>query len=151
MTYARRFAWTLALILLMSGIVAYLHDPPWLAGVTAGMRAWQEGPPGTRFRWTAGRASFFVPSDAVSMTLPLRAGYPGDGGTAVWVDVSVDNVWVTRMLLPDPDAWARQVVPLAARPTSRRHRRVDLRVSRVVHPWNYGVQVGVIELEGAAR
>src|SRR5206468_1158939 len=45
----------------LAGALAYLHDPPWAGRVTSGLRPWEENPPGTFFRWTTGRASFFVP------------------------------------------------------------------------------------------
>ncbi len=52
-----------AIVPALAGVVAsaaYLHDPPWAGRLTSGMRTWEEDPPGTRFRWTTGRASFFV-------------------------------------------------------------------------------------------
>ena len=74
--------------LLVLGL-AYLRDPPWLGEVTSGMLRWEEDPPGTRFRWTIGRASFFVSSAATGMTLPLRAVFPGPNGRPVIVRVFV--------------------------------------------------------------
>jgi len=132
------------LALLIVGAAVVLHDPPWTARVTSGMRGWEEDPPGTRFRWTNGRGSFFVPSDVKTMTLPLRAVFPGPGGTPVHVDVRVDDRFLATIDLPDPAAWVRTELPLG-RPTSRRYRRLDLRVSRVVPPFMLGVMVGEVE------
>ena len=70
-------------VLAAAAVVAYLYDPPWMGGVTSGLRPWEEDPPGTLFRWTAGRGTFFVPSSATSMTVPLRAVFPGPGGAPV--------------------------------------------------------------------
>ena len=51
---------------------AYLRDPPWLGQITSGLRTWEtDRRHGERFRWTTGRASFFVPREARVMTLPL--------------------------------------------------------------------------------
>jgi hypothetical protein len=120
----------------------YLYDPPWVARVTSGMRDWEEDPPGTRFRWTAGRASFFIPSTAAEMTLPMRALFPLTDGKPVIVRVSVDDRWLTDVKIEDPAAWARPTMPLPRRSNGRRYRRVELRVSRVVGFYNLGVQVG---------
>jgi hypothetical protein len=134
--------------LLLLAVLGYLRDPPWLGQVTSGMRGWEEDPPGTRFRWTTGRASFFVPSDALAMTLPLRAVFPGPNGRPVTVSVSVDDRWLANIDLPRPDAWVRTVLPLPRRATTRRFRRVDLHVNRTaVGVFILGVMTGDIGLE----
>jgi hypothetical protein len=123
------------------GLLWYLHDPLWVAGVTSGLRQWEEDSSGVRYRWTAGRASFFIPSSASEMTLPLRAGFPAGDGSPVVVRLSVDDRWLSDIRLTDPRNWMPTTVPLP-KPTGRRFRRVDLRVSRVVGWLNLGVQVG---------
>jgi hypothetical protein len=133
-------------------VLAYLRDPPWLGDVTSGMLPWEDDPPGTRFRWTAGRGSFFVSSDATAMTLPLRAVFPGPNGRPVIVSVSVDDRWLADIELPRPDEWVRPSLPLPRTATSRRFRRVDLHVSRTaVGPFILGVMTGQIRLERPAR
>ena len=67
----------------LAGALTYLYDPPWTGRVTSGLRPWEENPPGTLFRWTTGRASFFVPAEAKAMTLPLLAIFPGPDGAPV--------------------------------------------------------------------
>jgi hypothetical protein len=134
---------------LVAGAV-YLHDPPWAGRVTSGLRSWEEDPPGTRFRWTFGRATFFIPSEATAMTLPLRSVFPGPGGGPVAVDVRVDDRFLATIRLTDPAAWVRPVLPVGRQPTSRRYRRVDLRISRVVPPFMLGVMTGDVVLEGAS-
>ena len=124
------------------GALAYLHEPPWTEAVTSGLRPWEEDPPGTAFRWTFGRATFFAPASAGSMTLPLRAVFPGPGGVPVTVDVRVDNRWLATIALPDPAAWVESTLPLGTRAGGRRYRRIDLRVSRVVPPFMLGVMTG---------
>jgi hypothetical protein len=127
--------------------LGYLRDPPWAGRITSGMRDWEEDPPGTRFRWTAGRASFFVPRDATAMTLPLRAVFPGPNGQPVLVSVSVDDRWLADIELRHPDEWVRSVLPLPRRASSRRFRRVDLHVNRTaVGVFILGVMTGEIAL-----
>ena len=141
MTRARLLAIVVAL-----GVVSvaawYLYDPPWIAGATSGRRSWEEDPPGTRFRWTDGRASFFAPSGAVAMTLPIKAWFPGPNGEPVRVNVAVDDRWLTEIVLRNPAAWEETTVPLPRRLTHRRYRRVELRVSRTMKLFNLGVAVG---------
>ena len=131
-------------VLAAAAVVAYLYDPPWMGGVTSGLRPWEEDPPGTLFRWTAGRGTFFVPSNATSMTVPLRALFPGPNGTPVTVEVRDDGRLLATIELRDPDAWIRTTVPLKRYAGRRRFRRIDLRVSRVVPPFALGVMTGEV-------
>jgi hypothetical protein len=133
-----------ASVLAAVAVVGYLYDPPWMGGVTSGLRPWEEDPPGTLFRWTAGRGTFFVPSNATSMTLPLRAVFPGLDGAPVTVDVRDDGRWLATIELNDPEAWIRTTVPLKRYAGRRRFRRIDLRVSRVVPPFALGVMTGEV-------
>ncbi len=126
------------------GAVAYLRDPSWIGAVTSGLRPWEEDPPGTRFRWTAGRASFFVPSDATSLTIPLRSVFPARLGGASAVQILADGRWLATVRLDDPTAWVKTTLPIGGR-TTRRYRRIDLRVDRVVPPFMLGVMVGEVE------
>ena len=145
----RQKRWSIAGIAILAvAALAYLRDPPWVGQMTSGMRSWEEDPPGTRFRWTAGRASFFIPSTATVMTLPLRAIFPGKGGNPVVVSISVDDRWLADVELPDPAAWVRTSLPLPRRGASRRFRRVDLRVNRTaVGAFVLGVMTGEIVVE----
>jgi len=136
---------TLLALLIVAGAAIVLRNPPWTDRVTSGLRGWEEDPPGTRFRWTNGRGTFFIPGDATVMTLPLRAVFPGPGGTPVRVEVRVDDRFLATIDLRDPKAWLRPELPLG-HPSSRRYRRVDLRISRVVPPFMLGVMVGEAQL-----
>jgi hypothetical protein len=139
-------AGTVVVLLVIAAV--YFHDPPWAGQVTSGLLDWAPDRSGTRFRWTGGRASFFVPSDATSMTLPLRSYFRDPNGRPVIVSIAVDDRWLADIELPRPDEWVRPVLPLPHRPTSRSFRRVDLRVSRTVVTWAIlGVMTGEIELE----
>jgi hypothetical protein len=135
-----------ALVALIAALV-YFHEPPWTEAVTSGLRPWEDKPPGTMYRWTDGRASFFVPASATAMTLPLRAVFPGPAGQPVTVDVRADDRWLATIELRDPDAWVRTRLPLGRRPSRRHFRRIDLRVSRVIVPPVLGVMTGRVEFE----
>jgi hypothetical protein len=147
MTPPRLVACVVSALLVLGA--AYLRDPPWAGQMTSGLRSWEKDRRhGERFRWTAGRASFFVPREATVMTLPLRAGFPGPDGRPVTVSVSVDDRWLADIELRQPLEWVRASLPLPRKATSRRFRRVDLHVSRTfVGELILGVQTGEIELE----
>jgi hypothetical protein len=140
----KRFAWIAGTLCLLAGASVYLREPPWTADAASGFRGWEEDPPGTRFRWMTGRASFFVPASAGWMILPLRAVFPGPARGPVVVRVSVDDRWLADIQLTDPDAWVRARIPLPRRSSSRRYRRIDLHVNRVVGPFLLGVETGVV-------
>jgi hypothetical protein len=131
-------------IALLAAALGYLRDPPWIADITAGFRRWERDVSGERFRWTVGRATFYVPSQARSLTMPIRSGLPGPDGAPVTVFVSVDDRGVTEIRLDDPSRWVRSTVTLPTRPTRRQSRRVDLRISRTVGDQALGVQVGEV-------
>jgi hypothetical protein len=140
---------TAAIVLLVGGAAAYLYDPPWVDGMTTGFRSWETEGPGIRFRWIGGHATLYVPRNATLMTLPLRSQFGGPGGGPVSISVSVDDRLLTDIVLDDPGAWVRSIVPLPRRATRRRFRRVDLRVSRTVGEPRFGVMVGEIALDRA--
>ena len=134
------------LVLLVGAGLAYLRDPPWVGSVTSGLRGWEVEPSGSRFRWTSSHATFYVPSDASTMTLPLKGVFSETDGRPGTVDVSVDDRWQAAFTLADSQ-WIRPRLPLARRPTNRRYRRIDLRVSRTLGPRNVGVKLGELVLE----
>ena len=145
----RPLKWLAGAAIVLGGL-AYLHDPPWLGTLTSGMRTWEEDPPGTFFRWTAGRATFFVPSTANELTLPLRAVFPGPNGGPVTVEVRSDDRWLATIALTDPAAWVRPKLPLGRASRFRRYRRLDLRLNRAVGPYILGVMTGEILVDGVA-
>jgi len=150
MTGIRSLA-AVALAAALAAAAIYLHDPPWVGSLTSGLRPRETDAHGATFRWTTGRASFFVPSDATVMTLQLRPGAPLSK-TPVTVDVNVDDrrlatIELPDPLHPDPDRWVLTSLPLPRRATSRRFRRVDLRVHRWLDQFHLGVQLGAIELK----
>jgi hypothetical protein len=143
----RRTLSKLACFVFLVAAAAYLHDPPWVGNMGSGLRPWETDPSGGRFRWTSGHASFFVPSDATTMALPIRAAFPGVDGRPVRVDLRVDDRWLTTVELTDPLEWVAPRLSLPRHQTHRRERRIDLRVSRTIGERNLGVQLGEIVLE----
>jgi hypothetical protein len=131
-------------LLLGIGILAllatwgYLRDPFWLASMESGFRAWETGPDGLRYRWTSGHASFFVPSTAASIMIPIRTTF-GPKDAPVNVSITIDDYQVAHELLTD-DGWVTRIVKMPS-PASRRFWRIDLRVDRL-RAGNRGVQVG---------
>jgi hypothetical protein len=140
---AMRTRWAVAVIggaVILAG-AAYLRDPPWILSMTSGMRAWETDPAGGRFRWTEGHASFFVPSDARAVEIPLRTTFDGGNEWPITAVITVDDRPADRITLRDP-AWHSSIVRLPARGT-RRARRIDIRLDRT-RADNHGVQVGEV-------
>ena len=127
----------------VAALLAYLYDPPWIGGVTSGLRPWERDESGTVFRWTNGRASFFVPSSATTVTIPLRSGVPGPLMGEVPVEIRVDDRFLAAIVLTDARAWVRPELPLGTRPTRRRFRRIDLHTPRAFGEGVRGVMTGV--------
>jgi hypothetical protein len=140
----------LAMLVVLGALIAGLRDPVWAGRAASGFRSWEEDPPGARFRWTAGRASFFVPADADAMTLPLRTEFAGPNGAPTEVEIRSDERYLATVRLPDLHVWLKTTLPLGGR-ASRRYRRIDLRVNRVVPPYMLGVMVGEVETATGGR
>ena len=135
----------------VTAAASYLHDPPWVAGLTYGFGPWGVDASGDRFRWTMGRGSFFVPSEATAMTLRVRSHKPL-APNPITVDVRVDDrplavITLPNRLQPDPDQWVIATLPLPRGHTSRRFRRVDLRVRHWLADFYLGVHLGEIAIE----
>jgi hypothetical protein len=139
----RRLVPVLIVLSLIATALAYLREPGWLARTDYGFRGWQAEADGTRFRWTGGHASFFVPATARSVRIPIRTTFaPGD--PAVLVSLAIDDRPADAIVLRDP-AW--QVRTLALPPPGRRKlRRIDIRVDRV-REGNRGAQIGELQVE----
>ena len=87
----RRVMLAIALSAVVVIAAVYLHDPQWVANLTFGLREWENDPSGVRFRWTSGHGTFFITSDAATVTLPLRSFFPAVDRTPVVVAVVVDD------------------------------------------------------------
>ena len=141
----RRLPTVIVAVAALTWATWYLYDPPWVADMTSGILNWEEEPPGTRFRWTKGHATFFAPSDASAITLPLRSWFPDPRRIPVIVSVSVDDRWIADVTLPSQNDWGSSTLPLPRHTTHRRYRRIDLRISRTVPPLGLGVALGVVQ------
>jgi len=143
MRRARRWA---ALALTLCAVLWWLRDPSFAPKAETGLRPWQTAADGTRYRWTAGRASFFVPTGWPTIIVPLRALDDGSGALPVVVELRVDGRLVDRVTLDD-DRWRAWRMPVGRLKSSRRYRRVDLRVNRVGPDRYRGVQLGEVRSE----
>ena len=137
----RRVLVTAAIVAAVAVTLAYLRDPAWLATSTSGLRGWETAADGTRFRWTSGHASFFVPSAWNGIEMPLRATFDAPTDWPIVATITVDDRPVERITLADP-SWRRVVLRLPPG-GSRRVRRMDIRLDRTRDD-NRGVQLGEI-------
>ena len=127
---------------LVLGTLGYLRDPAWLIDLQTGFRPWERAADGTRYRWTGGHASFFIPSTVTSVDVPVRTTF-APGEWPVRITVSIDDRRVAADELRD-ERWHRLTFKLAGR-TSRHVRRIDIHVDRT-RAGNRGVAVGEVQL-----
>jgi hypothetical protein len=138
----RRVLW-IVLAAAIACALAYLRDPPWLAQVESGFRGWETAPDGIRYRWTDGHASFFVPADATSLTMPIRTTFDAPEDPPVLVSLSIDDRAADELILRDP-GWQVRRLRMPA-PGRRRLRRIDVRIDRL-RDGNRGVQLGDVQV-----
>lgn len=131
-------------VVVLAVVVVWLRDPAWLQRIESGLGPWQADADGTRFRWTGGRASFFVEAALREVQLPVRVPEQPPQWPTV-LTVAIDGRTATRIEIAD-GAW-RTVTVRLPRPgrASRRLRRIDLHVDRT-RPGNRGIQLGEIQL-----
>jgi hypothetical protein len=130
-------------VVALAGALALLRDPPWLAAMTTGMKEWTVDADGRRVRWLDGRSSFFVPSDARAVRLPLRTTFDTPGDWPIQVTISLDGRPGERLILRDA-AWHMVEIRLPP-PGSRRHRRIDIHLDRL-RAERRGALLGEVEL-----
>jgi hypothetical protein len=136
---------TLGTIAITIAAGAYLRDPPWLIDVTSGLSRSFHDAQGRRYRWTGGRASFFVPAETRGVRIPLRT--PRGDEEAVAVRIDLNDRPVALVALQDA-SWTEARVAVPPGSAGRRHVvRVDLRIDRTWGPLSRGVQVGDIGVE----
>jgi hypothetical protein len=123
--------------------LAYLRDPPWLAELESGFRRWETASDGTRYRWTGGHASFFVPAASRAIVIPARTTFNDPADPPVLVSIAIDDRQADEFVLRDAQ-WRAHELQLPP-PGHRRLRRIDVRVDRV-RPGLRGVQVGEIRV-----
>lgn len=139
----RRLTIAIGGALALVAALAYLRDPPWILSVTSGMREWETAADGTRYRWVGGHASFFVPSDAAAVEIPVRTTFDTAHAWPVVVTVALDDRPVDRIVLTD-GAWRYSHFRLPP-PGGRRARRIDVRVDRLRDD-NHGAAIGEIRI-----
>lgn len=140
---SRRRVSILALLAVI-GVLAYLRNPPWIEDVTSGMKPWDRDESGVLYRWTEGHASFYIPSNVQTMTVPLRSAVAGPDGAPVKVELRQDGAILGSIELTTPSAWTRPTFTLRPSKTRRPFQRIDLRVSRTFPPWSFGVMTGQV-------
>jgi hypothetical protein len=139
----RRTSALVVIAIALAVLLGWLRDPPWLADMTSGLGPWTRDDAGVAGRWTGGRASFFIPSDARVARIPIRTAFQGASDWAVAVSIGVDGRPADRLEL-DSAEWRTVEIQLPP-PGSRRHRRVDIHVDRL-REHGRGVFVGEVEL-----
>lgn len=128
---------------MLTAALTYLRDPPWLLASSSGLREWEAAAGGTRFRWAGAHASFFVPSVAHSLRIPLRTTFDNPGDWPVTISITIDDEPVDRLVLSDA-GWRESVLRLPPA-RGRRVRRVDIRADRTRED-NKAVQIGEISV-----
>lgn len=136
-------------VVVVLGVLAtlwYLRDPAWLPGQTTGLRGWQRGRDGIPYRWSGGHASFFVPSEAREVRIPVATVFDPRqprGEEPMMVTMTIDDRRAGRVLLTSPRT---ETVVLNLPPRgSRRVRRVDVRTN-VTRDGNFGVMIGAVSM-----
>jgi hypothetical protein len=90
-----------------------------------GFSKWQRQPDGSRFRWAGGRSTFFVPSTARAVRIPLRQG--AEAPATIEVRMFLNGREANRVAL-EPGADWRTVRLVLARDEKSPFSRVDLEV-----------------------
>lgn len=127
---SRRALLVIAAILAVVALLGYLRDPPWLINVTSGFsRRWETDEEGTRYRWTRGHASFFVPADARSVVLPMRSVKDTPTDWPITATITIDGR-PAQVITFDDESW-RPLLLRLPRPGSRNTRRIDVTLNRV--------------------
>jgi hypothetical protein len=121
----------------------YLRDPAWLIAHTTGLRPWERSADGTAFRWSGPHASFFVPSDARAVLVPISTTFGPGGDQPMVVTITIDDEKAARVLLENAD-WKQVTLTLPPR-SNRRVRRVDVRTS-ITREDNHGVRIGELKV-----
>jgi hypothetical protein len=130
-------------VAVLAALLAYLRDPPWLIHVSSGLGRERTDASGIRFRPMTGRGSFFVPADADSIVVPVRAPFRSPADWPITATFFVDDRPVHQMVLSD-GSWQRVIIPLR-RAAPRRVRRIDIHADRT-RSWNHGLDVGIAEV-----
>ena len=113
----------------MTAALAYLRDPPWLVRVTSGLTRWETDADGTRYRWTRGRGSFFVPSANEFVTFRIRAPREDPRDWPITATITIDDRPADIVKVSE-ESWTVVRLRLPAR-GGRKVRRIDIKLDRV--------------------
>jgi O-antigen ligase len=94
--------------------------------VSAGFSTWHFDEQGARYRIAGGHSTFFVPTSAGSVRIPLRNGFRER--LTVEVLISLDGREADRLLLPADDQWRVKRLVLRQDSSGRKYSRVDVEV-----------------------
>ncbi len=103
--------------------IASARDQANVEHASIGFSKWQRQPDGSRFRWAGGRSTFFVPSTARAVRIPLRQGT--DGPAAVEVRIILNGREANRVALETGADW-RTLRLVLARDEKSPFSRIDL-------------------------
>jgi hypothetical protein len=137
----RRWRWA-AGGLIAAALLLYLRDPAWLIDTDFGFFDWERNRAGQRLRWMGSHSSFFVPSDAKFVTIPLHALFLTDDRSPFVIRIEVNDRPATQVILRD-DEWQSVRLPIVLPERwSRKVARIDLRANRTWSERAISVQVG---------
>jgi hypothetical protein len=139
----RRSTYAAVAICLVLAALWHLRDPPWLLSYSSGFHPWEAAIDGRPYRWTKGHASFFVPSNARRITLPLRSLNESPEDWPITATVTIDDRVADRMTFRDQE-WHELSIRMPDAAT-RRVRRIDITLDRVRSQLR-GVQLGEVVL-----
>ena len=125
---------------LLVAALGYLRDPPWLVHVTSGLTRWETDSDGTRYRWTGGHGSFFVPSSRESVTFRIRAPKEDPRDWPITATITIDDR-PADIIKVGEESWSTVRLRLPAR-ADRKVRRIDVKLDRV-RSGNRGVQLQI--------
>ncbi len=109
----------------------------------SGFRQWETTANGTRYRWTGGHASFFVPAGARAIVIPTRTTFNDPTDPPVLVSIAIDDRRADEFVLYDAQ-WKSHELQLPP-PGRRSLRRIDVRVDRL-RPGLRGVQISEVRI-----
>jgi hypothetical protein len=88
-----------------------------------GFSRWHREPDGSRYRWAGGRSTFFVPSAAHSVRIPLATGT--EGPETLEVRIFLNGREANRVVLERSGEWRSVYLPLSRR-VAEPFSRIDL-------------------------
>jgi hypothetical protein len=138
--------WAAAGVLVLA-LLAYLRDPAWLIATDSGFFDWETNRAGQKFRWMGAHASFFVPSDAKAVTIPLHALFITGDPSPFVIRVDLNDRPATQLILPDEQWQSARLRIVVPKGWSRKVARIDLRANRTWSERDLSVQVGEVVVE----